>query len=144
MFFRNQAPKIASFDERISGLQALGFATQSEPGGGNRVQRKGYGAVVKADADGTPNIVHTGLVMGNEIGTLVNLGYQMIFRAPSGKELAAQAGHLKALHAFDEDLREGLGMTSLYNASLGTTTEKHLYDRVADRDSVPHHRPWDR
>ena len=82
--------------------------------------------------------------MGSEIGVLVNLGYQMIFRTPSGKELAAQAMHLKALHAFDEDLREGLGMTSLYNVALGTTTEKHMYDRVADRDAAPHHRPWER
>ena len=144
MFFRNPTPKIASFDERISGLQTLGFTTQAVPGGGTGVQRKGYGAVVQSNPDGTINIVHTGLLMNGEIGALVNLGYQMIFRTPSGKELAAQADHLKALHAFDEDLREGLGMTSLYNVALGTTTEKHLYDRVADRDSAPHQHPWER
>ena len=31
------------------------------------------------------------------------------------------------------DLREALG-ASLYNQSLGTTSEAHMYDRVADRD----------
>ncbi len=78
------------------------------------------------------------------IGELVNLGYQMIIRTPSGIELAALATHLKKLHAFDEDLREGLGLTSLYNVSLGTTTEEHLYDRVVDRDKGVALRPWEK
>ena len=51
---------------------------------------------------------------------------------------------IKALHAFDEDLREGLGLTSLYNLSLGTVCDDHLYDRVTARDSGPHHQPWEK
>jgi hypothetical protein len=44
----------------------------------------------------------------------------------------------------DEDLREGLGLTSLYNLSLGTTSEEHLYDRVVDRDKGAAARPWEK
>jgi hypothetical protein len=84
------------------------------------------------------------VLVGEEIGELVNLGYQMIIRTPSGVELPALATHLKKLHAFDEDLREGLGLTSLYNLSLGTTTDEHLYDRVVDRDKGAAHRPWEK
>jgi hypothetical protein len=68
----------------------------------------------------------------------------MFLRTPSGKELPALASHLEKLHAFDEDLREGLGITSLYNLSLGTTTDKHLYDRLEERDEPSHPHPWDK
>ena len=43
----------------------------------------------------------------------------------------------EALHEFDDDLREGLGLTTLYNQALGTTCDDHLYDRVEDRDAGP-------
>lgn len=143
MFFRNQTPKIPSFDERISGLAQFSFTTQQEPGGGRRVIRKGYAAVAHDLGDGKVGLTAPGVLLGGEIAGLVNLGYEMILRTPSGKELAAQASQLQALHAFDEDLREGLGLTSLYNVALGTTTGEHLYDRVADRDQPHHHRPWE-
>jgi hypothetical protein len=68
----------------------------------------------------------------------------MFLATPSGKQLPAQASQLKGLHAFDEDLREGLGLTSLYNVALGTTSENHLYDRVTDRDKPHTPRPWEK
>jgi hypothetical protein len=58
----------------------------------------------------------------------------MFFLTPSGEKSAALAEQLRELHEFLEDLREGLGHSSLYNTSLGTTNQKHLYDRVAGRD----------
>src|SRR5678809_1666162 len=88
-------------------------------------------------------IEKTGILAHGEIATLVNHGYQMFLTTPSGKELPALADHLKALHAFDEDLREGLGIASLYNLSLGTTTDDHLYDRLEDRDEPGKPRPWE-
>jgi hypothetical protein len=74
---------------------------------------------------------------------LVDAGYQKFFETPSQKRLPAQASHLKAIHAFDEDLREALGIKSLYNESLGTRNDLHMYDRVEGRDH-PRPRPWDR
>ena len=144
MFFRNRTPPVPTFDARISGLREFGFTTAPETGGGTRVLRDGCGAVVKDLGDGKVGISKAGVLVGNEIALLVNGGYQMFLRAPSGKEVPALATHLKKLHAFDEDLREGLGLTSLYNLALGTTSDEHLYDRVQERDQPVHHRPWER
>ena len=94
--------------------------------------------------NGSPAVGKAGVLIGNEIAQLVHGGYQMFLRTPSGKELPAQAPHLTALHAFDEDLREGLGLTSLYNLALGTTCDDHLYDRLEDRDAAPHRKPWEK
>jgi hypothetical protein len=67
-----------------------------------------------------------------------------VFLSGAGKTAAAQAGHLKLLHGFVEDLRESMGQTSLYNESLGTINERHLYDRVLNRDAGPAKRPWEK
>ena len=95
-------------------------------------------------ANGKVKLGKAGVLVGGEIALLVSGGYQMFLRTPSGKELPALASQLKTLHAFDEDLREALGLTSLYNVSLGTTADEHLYDRVEDRTSRVHPRPWEK
>jgi hypothetical protein len=46
-----------------------------------------------------------------------------------------------ATHLERQDLGEGLGLTSLYNLSLGTTSRRTLYDWVEDRDEGPHRLP---
>jgi len=144
MFFRTHKPKTPTFQERIAGLQEFGFTTQPEAGGHCRVSRKGCATVIQDLGGGKVGIGKPGVVLGGEIASLVSGGYQMFLRTPSGKEAPALATHLTALHAFDEDLREGLGLVSLYNLSLGTTSDDHLYDRVASRDSGPHHQPWEK
>jgi hypothetical protein len=142
MFFRNNKAHQSTFEERIANLKQFGFQSLVLSPGKARVTRDGCAAVVETIGDGKVKIGKAGILMGEEIGELVNLGYQMIVRTPSGLELPALAGHLKKLHAFDEDLREGLGLTSLYNLSLGTTSDEHLYDRVVDRDKGAAPRPW--
>ncbi len=143
MFFRNQKPKQPSFDELIANLKEFGFTAKSE-GSSCRVTRDGCGAVVEDLGGGQVRIGKAGVLLGSEIAHLVHGGFQMFLRAPSGKEAPALASHLKALHSFDEDLREGLGLTSLYNLSLGTVCDDHLYDRVTARDEGPHHQPWEK
>jgi hypothetical protein len=59
----------------------------------------------------------------------VDTGFQKFWRTPDGRDLPALAAHLRELHAFLEDLRETLGLTSLYNTALGTVNDLHLYDR---------------
>ena len=62
-------------------------------------------------------------------------------------EVPATADHLKALHDFSEEFKEGLGLISLYNESLGTVSEAYVYDRVRDRDlpaAERPRRPWQR
>jgi hypothetical protein len=55
--------------------------------------------------------------------------------------MPATADHLKAMHDFSEELKEGIGATSLYNESLGTVSESYQYDRVKDRDKTEEDRP---
>ena len=142
MFFRRDKVQQQTFEDRLANLKQFGFQTVRQSSGAARVIREGCGAMVESIGDGKVKIGKAGVLVGEEIGELVNLGYQMIIRTPSGEELPALASHLKKLHAFDEDLREGLGLTSLYNLSLGTTTDEHLYDRVVDRDRGVLARPW--
>jgi hypothetical protein len=127
----------------VNALKNLGFNVESSGKGGYKVTRNGYGAIV-TKADGLTINQKPGLLISGEIGVLTNAGYQMFFRTDSNIMRPARAEQLKALHEFTEDLREGLGETSLYNQGLGTTTEAHLYDRVEDRDHGIPHRPWDK
>ena len=146
MFFRNAKPKVESFEERIAGLKELGFAAKMQSAGRCLVTRAGCGAVIEDLGDGKMGIAigKAGVLVGGEIALLIHGGYQMFLRTPSGKEVPALATHLKTLHAFEEDLREGLGMTTLYNQALGTVCDDHLYDRVEDRDAGPQHHAWDK
>ena len=144
MFFRRPKPHEWTFDERIANLKQFGFATQSLSGGKVRVTRLGYGAIVEKVGEENIKLGKAGLLVGSDIAELVNAGYQVFFATEAGRELPALATQLKALHDFDEDLREALGLTSLYNLSLGTTSGEHLYDRLEDRDEHAHTRPWEK
>jgi hypothetical protein len=143
MFFRREKPQEWTFDSRLTNLKRYGFETGRDPNGKAIAKRGGCAATVEDAGSGKVNIGKAGVLVGNEIAHLIHGGYQMFLRTPSGKEIPALASQLKALHSFDEDLREGLGLTSLYNLSLGTTCDDHLYDRVKDRDAAPHARPWE-
>jgi hypothetical protein len=144
MFFRRAAPHQFSFEERLQNLKTAKFEVASEGPGRARVTRGGCGAILEDDGGGKVKIGKAGVLIGNEIGLLVSRGYQMFLRTPAGREVPALASHLEKLHAFDEDLREALGLTTLYNMALGTTTDEHLYDRVEDRDAGEPHRPWEK
>jgi hypothetical protein len=144
MFFRREKPQEWTFESRLANLKQFGFEVGRDASGRTIATRGGCGATVEDAGGGKVNIGKAGILVAGEIAHLVHGGYQMFLRTPSGKELPALAEQLKALHSFDEDLREGLGLTSLYNLSLGTTCDDHLYDRVKDRDAVPHARPWEK
>ena len=142
MFFRREKPQELTFSERLDGLRKLGFSTSPSGSGNARVFRDGIGAMIEDRSGQHPFVNKAGLVLGDEIGLLVNRGFQMTWRAPSGRSAPALSTQLKALHAFEEDLKEGLGLPSLYNESLGTTSDLHLYDRVQHRDQGDANKPW--
>ena len=146
MFFRRAKIHVATFDELIGNLKPYGMNVQNEAGGRVRVDRNGIGAVIHDVPGGQrPHVEKAGLVMGTETGVLVNGGYQQFWLTPTKKRAPAQAAQLKELHAFEEDLKEGLGISSLYNTSLGTTSSLHLYDRLEERDAPVHHaKPWEK
>ena len=134
MFFRREKPRTLSFSDRMDRLKEFGFTTGSGGTGDMRVSKHGCAAILEDRGAEIPAVGNAGVVIGDEIGWLVNGGYQQFFMTPSGKKLPALAQQLRALHDFQEDLKEGLGSISLYNQSLGTTSNRHMYDRVAGRD----------
>lgn len=143
MFFRREKPKVNTFQELIEQLKPYGIAVQNE-GGRVKASRNGIAAMITDMPGDRPHIDKAGLIVCGEIGLLVNGGYQQYWLTPSGKRVPAQAEHLKELHAFEEDLKEALGLSSLYNTSLGTISALHLYDRVEERDdTVQPPKPWE-
>ena len=64
---------------------------------------------LKEDADSVRAMNRAGILLGDDIAVLVDGGFQKFFRAPSGKAKPATADELKALHDFEEDLRERWG-----------------------------------
>jgi hypothetical protein len=143
MFFRRETPHVFSFAERIENLKKLGLTTKPLDSKRVLVSRDGIGTILEDWGGEHPHVHKAGLLVGDEIALLVNGGYQMFWKAPSGKRIPAQAQQLRALHNFGEDLKEGLGLTSLYNEGLGTTSDLHLYDRVEHRDAGDGHKAWE-
>ena len=144
MFFRRERPQPRSFSELLDQVKPAGFTVETLTGGKTRIHRNGFAALVESAGEGQVRILDIGLALGADIAVLTDVGYQKVFTSGNGKTVPALAEHLKALHVFEEDLREAIGITSLYNESLGTTNEQHLYDRVANRDKGVAKRPWQR
>jgi hypothetical protein len=143
MFFRRERHREPGFSERLEGLRRSGFSIVPLDGGAAQVAR-GNCAVVVEERDGKIRVAHrAGILAAGEIANLVDGGFQKFFRTASGREKPALAEELKAIHEFEEDLKEALGLTSLYNESLGTVSTFYLYDRVKDRDRGVPRRPWE-
>ena len=143
MFFRTKRHTEPTFQERLDNLKKAGFGVTLPPDGAVLVAR-GDCAVALRESGGTVRRAELGgILMGGEIGSLVDGGYQKFFRTPSGKTKPALASELKALHDFEEDLKEGLGLETLYNEALGTVSTYYLYDRVKDRDGGVPKRVWE-
>ena len=143
MFFRRAHLKIPTFAERLESLRHAGFTIAPMAGGVVRASR-GSCAVDLKEENGTVVIAGcAGMAQGSEIGVLVDGGFQKFFETPSGGKKPALADELKALHNFEEDLKQGLGQESYYNESLGTVSTFYLYDRVKDRDRGVPKRVWE-
>jgi hypothetical protein len=143
MFFRRERPRKPTFDEYLQNLERSGFAVEKRSGGA-QAQRDGFAVMIADRPDGPRLEGRAGRLMGDEFGLLVDGGFQKFFRAPSGKSKPALADELKDLYNFQEDLKEALGLVSLYNEGLGTTSTYYLYDRVKDRDCGVPKRVWEK
>ena len=146
--------KVASFDKILSSLKARSFDVTAVTGvqGDYFVSKYNCGAVVRAAApdaksDESPvsiAFVHKpGYVYGGEIATLVDRGFQKFLKT-ARFEVAATAAALHAVHQFTEEFKLVAGEISLYNESLGTTSDRYMYDRVKgrDKDNAQAPTPW--
>jgi len=99
-----------------------------------QVRKYGCAAEIAAAPDGSTMVVkRPGWLLGGEIARLLDKGYQKFLKT-ARLEIPATADHLHAIHEFSEELKEAAGATSLYNESLGTTSDRYVYDRVKGRE----------
>lgn len=144
MFFRRDIPKVPTFSERVDSLKKAGFMVETTADGRAKIAKHGVAAVIGDEGKGQTQIEKSGVMMNGEIATLLSGGYQMFLVTPGGAKYPAQAEQLKALHEFEMDVKDALGLTDLYNTSLGTTSRNHVYDRVTKRDSGTQPKPWEK
>jgi hypothetical protein len=99
-----------------------------------QVRKYGCAAEIAAAPDGSTLVLaRPGWVLGSQIARLVDRGYQKFLKTPS-LEIPAGADQLRAIHDFSEELKEAAGSSSLYNESLGTTSDRYVYDRLKGRE----------
>jgi hypothetical protein len=140
-----------TFEDAVQWLRDHGFDLIEAPGMQGRVFLKKYNvsAAIQKNGDdeaGAKIFAYPGYLIGGEISKLVNRGYQQVLKT-SKTEIAATADHLKSLQQFSEEMKEALGLPSLYNESLGTVSEAYQYDRIVDREkpvSDRPKRPWEK
>ena len=139
-----------SFDQVMESVRSHGFEVSAFAGvpGGQLVSKFGAAAVLvpAADLDGSAAsfLERPGILVRGEVARLLDRGYQK-FITTSQFELPATAQQLEAIHTFSEELKELSRGKSLYNESLGTTSDRYLYDRVQGREETEPKgaRPWD-
>jgi hypothetical protein len=132
---------VPTFDEVLATLGNEKFDVSPATEGSNRaagayrVSRDGCAAEIAASAEkGSPTrlLAKGGWVLGGEISRLVDRGYQKFFKT-SKLEVPATADALRALHRFEDQLKEAVGAMVLYNEALGTTSDRYDYDRIKGR-----------
>ena len=132
-----------TYEEALAWMRDHGFDVTDAPGTNARVFLRKYNvsaAIQKGPDDAVKIFAYPGYLIGSEISKLINRGYQQFLKT-SKTEVPASAEQLKALQQFSEELKEGLGLPSLYNESLGTVSEAYQYDRIENRDKPPVDRP---
>jgi hypothetical protein len=127
-----------NFDQTLDSLRAHSFEVASYPGvaGGMLVTKHGAGAVlVPGKSSPVEFWERPGAVYGGEVARLVDRGYQKFLKT-SKYEFPATVTALQAIHLFSEELSQLTGAISLYNESLGTTSDLYEYDRLQGRDEA--------
>jgi hypothetical protein len=135
------------FEQTLDTLRAHSFDVAPHAGvaGGVQISKHGAGAVLVAVKDGPAAfLVAPGAMVGGEVARLLDRGYQKFIKT-SKYEVPATASQLHAIHQFTEELKQLTGASSLYNESLGTTSDSYEYDRLKGREAAQPapERPWE-
>jgi hypothetical protein len=147
----SRKPARLTFDQALQSLRTHGFEVSLFAGtpGAMLVSKFGAAAILvpaKEDAEGAAAFAeHPGILVCDQVARLLDRGYQKFIKT-SQFELPATADQLQAIHRFSEELTQLTGGTSLYNESLGTTSDLYEYDRLHRRkdDAAPAAgRPWE-
>lgn len=118
-------------EKQLEALRSYGVEVRSE-GSKWLVTNGNCVATLEAGPTGLRPSGQPGVLVGTEVGHLLDGGYQKFLKTPTRK-VPATAEHLRAIHAFQDVLAAALGEPELYNTSLGTVSETYHYDRVKGR-----------
>jgi hypothetical protein len=142
-------PRNANFDQALEILRAHAFTVEPFAGvaGGVLVSKQGAAAVLVAGPTkevAAAFAVRPGALVQGEVARLLDRGYQKFLKTAK-YELPATAVQLEAIHRFDEEMKLLIGATSLYNESMGTTSDLYEYDRLKGREAeeAAPMRPWE-
>ena len=144
-------PVRPTFDQCMGTLRERGFEVSPFSGasGGMLVSKYSAAAVLvpAANTEGSPAnfFERPGILVRGEIARLLDRGYQKFIKTAQF-ELPATAAQLHAIHQFQEELTQAIGGISLYNQSLGTTSDVYEYDRLRGREQETEsvgRRPWE-
>jgi len=127
-----------NFDQTLDLLRTHSFDVTPQAGVADSVMVSKYGAAaVIAPAKDAPAafVERPGALIRGEVARLLDRGYQK-FLVISKYELPATASQLESIHRFSEELKQWIGSISLYNESLGTTSDLYQYDRLVGREDV--------
>ena len=131
-----------SFDSVRAKLTAQGFEIASLDGGRSLVQKHGCAAGLTVHPDQSLSyFARPGRIIKGELARLIDRGYQKFLKTADA-EVPALSEDLRALHAFQRELKYVLGAPSLYNESLGSVSDRYLYDRVWFRDDGKQPKAW--
>ncbi len=137
------------FDQALQILRTHSFDVTPYAGAANGmlVAKHGVAAILvpgQTKEDPVAFKTHPGVWVRGEVGRLLDRGYQKFIKTTKF-ELPATAAQLQAIHTFSEELKLLIGDVSLYNESLGTTSDVYLYDRLKGREPAQPTpaRPWE-
>ena len=132
-------PTLAALIERF---KKDGFAVEQPASGTARVSKYGCAAVLEEAGGSLRLSAPPGLILGQSIARLVDRGFQKFWQDGDRKQPAV-AEQLQSLHLFEQELRNALGLTTLYNEALGTVSSRYVYDRLEGREEGKRHPSFD-
>lgn len=143
----SKKPRNPNFDQLMETLRSQSFTVTPAGGAPEQMQVSKYGAaaVLTPGKEGPAAFIEPpGALINGEVASLLDRGYQKFFKT-SRFELPATAAILHGIHQFTEELKLAAGSVSLFNESLGTTSDLYHYDRIQGREAVEATpaRPWE-
>jgi hypothetical protein len=115
-------------------FKQAGFVVGNAQGGRIEVKKLGCVAYLGKEGGKAVYLAPPYFVVRGINCELEDRGYQKFWYAKAeGKRFPIRKVDLEVLHRFDEEVRYILGLTSLYNESLGSTNARTVYDRLTGR-----------
>jgi hypothetical protein len=132
-------PTLAAAQQTLVGM---GFTLRPLREGKVLAQHDGCAAILEEVNRAAALAAPPGRIVNGELARLVDRGYQKFFKTAAA-EIPALPEQMAALAHFEQAVRYACGIPSLYNESLGSVSDRYLYDRITRRDQGQQPRPWE-